>query len=231
MCPSSQRASTTSKMPASFLPKQALMWTRLLPKSMRSSSVPSCGPTSRKRHAVKLDAEHLRLQKQGNNKMADHYNVLFLCTGNSARSIMAEAILNHKSKGSFTAYSAGSHPSGTPRPEALKQLESAGIPITGLRSKSWDEFAAPDAPRMDFVFTVCDNAANEVCPFWPGQPMTAHWGIPDPAAVKGSPEEIERAFRDAFVVLDRRIGLFLSLPLATLQHLAIQREIESIGRS
>jgi arsenate reductase (thioredoxin) len=163
--------------------------------------------------------------------MADHYNVLFLCTGNSARSIMAEAILNHKARGGFTAYSAGSHPSGAPRTEALKQLESAGISTDGLRSKSWDEFAGPDAPRMDFVFTVCDNAANEVCPFWPGQPMTAHWGIPDPAAVKGTGEEMERAFRDAFVVLDRRIGLFLSLPLATLQQLALQREIESIGRS
>jgi arsenate reductase len=163
--------------------------------------------------------------------MSAHYNVLFLCTGNSARSIMAEAILNHKTKGGFTAYSAGSHPSGVPRPEALKQLESAGIATNGLRSKSWDEFAMPDAPRMDFVFTVCDNAANEVCPFWPGQPMTAHWGIADPAAVKGTEEEIERAFRDAFVVLDRRIGLFLSLPLSTLQQLALQREIEGIGRS
>jgi len=163
--------------------------------------------------------------------MSAHYNGLFLCTGNSARSIMAEAILNHKTKGGFTAYSAGSHPSGVPRPEALKQLESAGIATNGLRSKSWDEFAMPDAPRMDFVFTVCDNAANEVCPFWPGQPMTAHWGIADPAAVKGTEEEIEQAFRDAFVVLDRRIGLFLSLPLSTLQQLALQREIEGIGRS
>ncbi len=163
--------------------------------------------------------------------MPNHYNVLFLCTGNSARSIMAEAILNHKEEGRFTAYSAGSHPSGSPRPEALRQLESVGISTQGLRSKSWDEFSAPDAPRMDFVFTVCDNAANEACPFWPGQPMTAHWGIPDPAAVKGAPEEIERAFRDAFVVLDRRIGLFLSLPLSSLQQLSIQREIDSIGRS
>src|SRR5580698_6010320 len=230
MCPSSQRASTTSKMPASFLPKQALMWTRLLPKSMRSSSVPSYGPTSRKRHAVKLDAEHLRLQKQGNNKMADHYNVLFLSTGNSARSIIAEAILNHKSKGSFTAYSAGSHPTGQPRPEALQQIESAGLSTSGLRSKSWDEFSGPTAPKLDFVFTVCDNAAKEQCPYWPGQPMTAHWGIADPAAVKGTPEEIARAFRDAFSILDRRISLFLALPLSTLQQLAIQREIESIGR-
>ena len=163
--------------------------------------------------------------------MPDHYNVLFLCTGNSARSIMAEAILNQKGKGNFVAYSAGSHPSGQPRPEALKQIASAGLPTIGLRSKSWDEFAAPGAPKLDFVFTVCDNAANEQCPYWPGQPMTAHWGIPDPAAVKGTPDEIARAFRDAFVVLDRRIGLFLSLPLGTLDQLAIKREIDNIGRS
>jgi len=162
--------------------------------------------------------------------MANHYNVLFLCTGNSARSIMAEAIMNHKPNRSFTAYSAGSHPSGTVRPEALKQLEAAGISADGLRSKSWDEFAAPGAPQMDFVFTVCDNAAREVCPFWPGQPMTAHWGIADPAAVQGTPEEIARAFRDAYVQLDRRIGLFLSLPLASLERMAIQREIDRIGR-
>ena len=163
--------------------------------------------------------------------MSNHYNVLFLCTGNSARSILAEAILNHKGKGVFTAYSAGSHPAGQPRPEALQQLESAGISIEGLRSKSWDEFSAPGAPKLDFVFTVCDNAANEQCPFWPGQPMTAHWGIPDPAAVKGAPEQIAKAFRDAFVVLDRRISLFLSLPRATLETLAIQQEIDKIGRS
>ena len=161
--------------------------------------------------------------------MANHYNVLFLCTGNSARSIMAEAILNHKAKGSFTAYSAGSHPSGTVRPEALQQLVSSGIVTEGLHSKSWDEFAAPGAPQMDFVFTVCDNAANEACPFWPGQPLTAHWGIADPAAVKGAPEEIARAFRDAYIQLDRRIVLFLSLPLASLGRMAIQREIERIG--
>ncbi len=162
--------------------------------------------------------------------MANRYNVLFLCTGNSARSIMAEAILNHKGKGMFTAHSAGSHPTGTPRPEALSQIESAGMSTAGLRSKSWDEFSGPNAPHLDFVFTVCDNAANEMCPYWPGQPMTAHWGIPDPAAVKGTPEEIRRAFRDAFLVLDRRIGLFLSLPLATLKELAIQQEIEKIGK-
>ena len=163
--------------------------------------------------------------------MSKHYNALFLCTGNSARSIMAEAILNHRSKGNFKAYSAGSHPSGTPRPEALAQLQSAGIGIDGLRSKSWDEFAVQGAPHLDFVFTVCDNAANEACPYWPGQPMTAHWGIPDPASVKGTPEEIAHAFRDAFIVLDRRIGLFLSLPLATLQQLAIQEKINQIGKA
>jgi arsenate reductase len=162
--------------------------------------------------------------------MANRYNVLFLCTGNSARSIMAEAILNHKGNGMFTAYSAGSHPTGTPRSEALSQIESAGMSTEGLRSKSWDEFSGPNAPHLDFVFTVCDNAANEMCPYWPGQPMTAHWGIPDPAVLKGTPEEIRHAFRDAFFVLDRRIGLFLSLPLATLKQLAIQQEIEKIGK-
>jgi arsenate reductase len=164
-------------------------------------------------------------------RMSAHYNVLFLCTGNSARSILAEAILNDKGKGVFTAYSAGSHPSGTVRPEALRQLELAHISIAGLRSKSWDEFAGTNAPKMNFVFTVCDNAAKEACPFWPGQPMTAHWGIPDSAAVKGTEEEIARAFRDAFMVLDRRIGLFLSLPLGALDQLAIKREVDSIGRS
>lgn len=163
--------------------------------------------------------------------MPGHYNVLFLCTGNSARSIMAEAILNHRGKGRFLAHSAGSHPTGHPRPEALRQIESAGLSTNGLRSKSWDEFAVPGAPKLDFVFTVCDNAAREECPYWPGQPMTAHWGIPDPAAVKGVPEEIARAFRDAFVVLDRRVGLFLSLPLGTLDQLAIKREVENIGKS
>jgi len=163
--------------------------------------------------------------------MADGYNVLFLCTGNSARSIMAEAILNHKGRGKFTAYSAGSHPAGQPRPEALAQIELAGLPTASLRSKSWNEFSGPGAPKLDFVFTVCDNAAKEQCPYWPGQPMTAHWDIADPAAVRGTPEEIARAFRDAFAVLDRRIGLFLSLPLATLEAMAIQREIDQIGRS
>ena len=162
--------------------------------------------------------------------MPTQYNVLFLCTGNSARSIMAEAILKHKGNPTFTAYSAGSHPSGAVRPEALKQIQLARLPTEGLRSKSWDEFAQPGAPELQFVFTVCDNAAKEVCPIWPGQPMTAHWGIADPAAATGTPEEIERAFREAFVTLDRRISLFLSLPLATLDKLALKKEIDRIGR-
>ncbi len=162
--------------------------------------------------------------------MTGRYNVLFLCTGNSARSIMAEAILNRKGRPNFQAYSAGSHPTGRVRPEALRQLELAHLPTEGLRSKDWDEFAKPGAPQMNFVFTVCDNAAKEVCPVWPGQPMTAHWGVPDPAAVEGSPEEIERAFRDAFMTLDRRISLLLCLPLASLDKLAIKREIDRIGQ-
>jgi arsenate reductase (thioredoxin) len=158
-----------------------------------------------------------------------HYNVLILCTGNSARSIMAEAILNHRGKPNFTAYSAGSHPSGKVNPYAIKQLESSGLPTTGLRSKSWDEFAKPSAPKLNFVITVCDNAANEVCPVWPGQPITAHWGIPDPAAVTGSPEQITRAFRDAFITLDRRIALLLALPLSSLDALATKKALDRIA--
>ncbi len=161
--------------------------------------------------------------------MPQRYNVLFLCTGNSARSIMAEAIMNHKGRPNFVAYSAGSHPSGSVRPEALRQLEIAHIPTKGLRSKSWDEFAKPGAPQMNFVFTVCDNAARETCPLWPGQPMTAHWGVPDPAAVAGTPEQIERAYRDAFVTLERRISLLLCLSLASLGKLAIKKELDRIG--
>ncbi len=158
------------------------------------------------------------------------YNVLFLCTGNSARSIMAEAIMKRKGFPTFAAFSAGSHPSGAVRPEAIHQIEKAGLSGADFRSKSWDEFSLPDAPPLHFVFTVCDNAANEVCPLWPGQPMTAHWGISDPAAVKGSPEEIERAFFKAFAALDRRISLFLCLPLATLDSFALQRELDNIGK-
>jgi arsenate reductase len=160
----------------------------------------------------------------------DYYNVLFLCTGNSARSIMAEAILNFKGKPRFTAYSAGSRPSGTVRTEALKRLEAARIPIAALRSKSWDEFSKPGAPKFDFVFTVCDNAAKEVCPLWPGQPMTAHWAVPDPAAIKRpQQEEVERAFREAFTILDRRISLFLSLPVASIDRLSLKKEVDEIG--
>ena len=162
--------------------------------------------------------------------MPTHYNVLFLCTGNSARSIMAEAILNRKGGANFTAYSAGSQPKGSVHPGAIRQLEAAGLPTAGARSKSWDEFARPGAPQMNFVFTVCDNAAKEICPIWPGHPMTAHWGVPDPAAAEGTPQEIENAFRDAFITLDRRIGLFLSLPLSALNEMAIKTEVDRIGR-
>jgi arsenate reductase (thioredoxin) len=162
--------------------------------------------------------------------MARHYNVLFLCTGNSARSIMGEAIMNFRGGGNFTAYSAGSQPSGTVQTSALAQLTEANIPVNGLRSKSWNEFAGADAPRMDFVFTVCDNAAKEACPYWPGQPMTAHWGVPDPAAVTGTPDTVRKAYREACMTLDRRIRLFLSLPLTSLDSPAIKREIDQIGK-
>ena len=158
-------------------------------------------------------------------------SALFLCTGNSARSILAEAILNQKGSPHFRAYSAGSHPTGRVNPIAVKLLDAAKMPVANLRSKSWDEFAKPGAPKMDFVFTVCDNAANEICPVWPGQPITAHWGAPDPATMAGSQSQIERAFRDAFVTLDRRISLFLSLPLASLDVLALKGKLNEIGAS
>jgi arsenate reductase len=158
------------------------------------------------------------------------YNVLFLCTGNSARSVLAEAILNHRGGGRFKAYSAGSHPVGRVNPFAIDLLRQARIETAGLRSKSWDEFAAPGAPPLDFVFTVCDNAAGEVCPMWPGQPMTAHWGLPDPAAVPGTDEDKARAFRDTYVMLDRRIGLFTSLPIASLDRLTLGERVRAIGR-
>jgi arsenate reductase len=158
-----------------------------------------------------------------------HYNVLFLCTGNSARSIMAEAILNQKGRPTFTAYSAGSHPSGAVRAEAFRQLQIAQVPAHGLRSKSWEEFARPMAPALDFVITVCDNAAQEVCPVWPGQAVTAHWGVADPAPVRGTAQQVESAFRKAFLVLDRRIDLLLNLPLDKLDRLALNREMARIG--
>jgi arsenate reductase (thioredoxin) len=161
--------------------------------------------------------------------MANHYNVLFLCTGNSARSIMAEAIMNKKGFPTFTAYSAGSHATGRVNPQALRQLEMAKLPTQGLRSKNWDEFAKPGAPELHFVFTVCDNAAKEVCPIWPGQPMTAHWGVPDPAAVVGTQDQVERAFLDAFVLLERRISLFLALPISSLDTMALRKKITDIG--
>ncbi len=161
------------------------------------------------------------------------YHILFLCTHNSARSLMAEAILNHLAAGKdrFRAYSAGSHPSGKPNPFALEQIQRAGLPIEGLRSKDWDEFAQPGAPQMDFVFTVCDNAANEVCPVWSGQPMTAHWGLPDPAAVAGSDEQKRRAFADTFRALSHRIGIFTNLPMDQLDRLSLQQKLKEIGKS
>jgi len=159
------------------------------------------------------------------------YNALFICTGNSARSILAEGILNALGQGRFRAWSAGSHPRGEVHPLALATLERLHLPATGYRSKSWDEFVAPDAPVFDFIFTVCDNAAGEVCPVWPGQPMTAHWGIPDPAAVEGSDVDRTQAFRDAFRVLERRIDLFTSLPIASLDRLSLTNRVREIGRS
>jgi protein-tyrosine-phosphatase len=157
------------------------------------------------------------------------YNVLFLCTGNSARSIFAECLLNRLGAGHFKAYSAGSAPKGAVHPLALKLLERQGFKTAGLRSKSWDEFAKAGAPTLDFVFTVCDNAAKEVCPIWPGQPMTAHWGIPDPAAAEGSEPERHVAFADAYRMLNNRIGIFVSLPLASLDKLSLQKRLDAIG--
>jgi arsenate reductase len=162
--------------------------------------------------------------------MPGHYNVLFLSIANSARSIMAEAILNRKGFPNFTAYSAGSYPKDAINPLALQQIENAKLPITGLRSKSWHEFAKSDAPHLDFVFTLCDSAPNEVCPVWPGQPITGHWGVPDPTSVSGSQEEIDRAFLDVFTILERRISLFLCLPFSSLDKLAMENEINAIGQ-
>jgi arsenate reductase (thioredoxin) len=158
------------------------------------------------------------------------YNVLFLCTGNSARSVLAEVLLNVRGAGRFKARSAGSHPTGRVNPLAVELLTRMGMPTDGLRSKSWDEFAVPDAPPLDFVFTVCDNAAGEACPYWPGQPVTAHWGVPDPAAVEGSEARKAEAFRDAFRVLDRRVTLFTSLPIATLDRLVLTQTLQDIGK-
>lgn len=159
------------------------------------------------------------------------FNVLFLCTGNSARSILAEAYLNSAGKGRFKAYSAGSKPGGKVNPFAMELLEKTRIAASGLRSKNWDEFAHPDSPKMDFVFTVCDNAAAEPCPYWPGQPMTAHWGVPDPAAAEGSDEDKRRAFSRAFSALSARINLFLNLPMEKLDRVALQKRMQEIGKT
>ena len=159
------------------------------------------------------------------------FNILFLCTGNSARSILAECIMNRVGRGKFVAYSAGSYPKGEVNPHALALLRRLGYPVAGLRSKSWDEFARQGAPALDFVFTVCDNAANEVCPVWPGQPMTAHWGLPDPAAVTGDERATDRAFKDAFQILQRRIELFANLPVQSLDRMSLKRHLDEIGAS
>ena len=158
------------------------------------------------------------------------YNVLFVCTGNSARSIIAEAIMNNEARGRFKAYSAGSHPTGKVNPFALEALRDLRIPTDGFRSKSWEEFSRPDSPQLDFVFTVCDQAAGEQCPFWPGQPMTAHWGLPDPAAFEGGDDEKRKRFRDTAVTLKRRIDLMLSLPIESLDSMSLQHEITDIGK-
>jgi arsenate reductase len=157
--------------------------------------------------------------------------VLFLCTGNSARSILAEALINHWGRGRFRGLSAGSHPKGKVHPVAIKLLSSLNFPTEGLRSKSWDEFAAPGSPTLDFVFTVCDNAAGEVCPYWPGQPMTAHWGVPDPAAVEGSELEQLNAFREAFRTLENRIRIFTSIPIASLERIKLKERLDAIGKA
>src|SRR4249920_4005120 len=162
--------------------------------------------------------------------MSAPFNVLFLCTGNSARSILAEAYLNTAGAGRFRAYSAGSHPAGKVNPFAVELLQKRGISTEGLRSKSWDEFAGPGAPALDFVFTVCDNAAGEACPLWPGQPVTAHWGVPDPAAATGSAAEISLAFKDAYRMLSQRIGVFAALPLRSLDRMSLQAKLKDIGR-
>ena len=158
------------------------------------------------------------------------YNVLFLCTGNSARSILAEALLNHLGKGLFHAYSAGSHPAGAVNPFAIELLQKSKLPVADLRSKSWDEFATPGAPEFDFVFTVCDNAAGEACPAWPGQPTTAHWGIEDPASAEGDNADKHRAFSQAYTQLNRRISIFISLPVEKLDKLSLKKHLDDIGR-
>ena len=175
--------------------------------------------------------EHVPLGLENATTVPRTYNVLFLCTGNSARSILAEALLRAEGRGGFRSYSAGSHPTGTINPFALELLQKNHLPSEGLRSKSWDEFAMPGAPRFDFIFTVCDNAAGEVCPVWPGQPMTAHWGVPDPAAVEGSDADKRKAFAEASRRLLERIRAFVSLPLEKLDRLSLQRQLNELGAS
>jgi arsenate reductase len=175
-------------------------------------------PSTKGRHELTAESENPRV-----------YNVLFLCTGNSARSIMAEALLPHRGGGRFRAFSAGSYPTGRVNPLALQMLEAMHLPTDGFRSKSWDEFSQPGAPVMDFIITVCDQAAGEVCPIWPGHPMTAHWGVPDPAAVEGSDETRLQAFREAFHLLDQRITLFTNLNVDALDRLALQGKVDEIG--
>jgi arsenate reductase (thioredoxin) len=177
---------------------------------------------------------HRRVRSSGrvSRVVADQpFNVLFLCTGNSARSIMAEAILNRLGAGKFRAYSAGSQPRGQVHPETIRLLQGLGYDTSGFRSKSWNEFARPGAPSLDFAFTVCDNAAGETCPVWPGQPMTAHWGVPDPAEAKGTEAEVALAFKDAYRMLHQRIAIFTALPLRTLDSLTIQNKLKEIGRT
>jgi arsenate reductase (thioredoxin) len=175
---------------------------------------------------------HVRLSGGVSRAVADQpFNVLFLCTGNSARSIMAEAILNKLGAGKFRAYSAGSQPKGQVHPETLRLLQSLGYDTSGFRSKSWNEYAKLGAPSLDFAFTVCDDAAGEACPVWPGQPMTAHWGVPDPAEAKGTPAEVALAFKDAYRMLHQRIGVFTSLPLRSLDQLTLQNKLKEIGRT
>jgi arsenate reductase (thioredoxin) len=173
----------------------------------------------------------MRLPGCVRHAVVDRYNVLFLCTGNSARSIMAEAILNKLGSGTFRAYSAGSNPKGRVHPETIRLLQSLGFDTPRFRSKSWDEYAKAGAPAFDFVFTVCDNAAAEACPLWPGQPMSAHWGVPDPAEVTGNKAEVALAFKDAYRALHRRIGIFTSLPLRSLDRMTLQNKLEDIGRT
>jgi arsenate reductase (thioredoxin) len=172
----------------------------------------------------------MRLSDSVRHAVAEPYNVLFLCTGNSARSVMAEAILNRAGAGKFHACSAGSHPKGQVHPETIRLLQGLGYDTSGFRSKSWSEFADSVAPKLNFVFTVCDNAAGEACPLWPGQPMTAHWGVPDPAAAKGTSAEMALAFKDAYRMLNQRIGIFISLPLRSLDRLTLQNRLREIGR-